>query len=32
MSLAFLASAGASYLNATAVFADSGVMHGSPGL
>ncbi|HEX4245064.1 MAG TPA: glucose 1-dehydrogenase [Acidimicrobiales bacterium] len=30
--VAFLAGAGASYLTATTIFADGGIMHGSPGL
>jgi glucose 1-dehydrogenase len=30
--VAFLAGAGASYITATTIFADGGVMHGSPGL
>jgi hypothetical protein len=30
--VAFLAGDGASYLNATTVFADAGLMHSSPGL
>jgi glucose 1-dehydrogenase len=30
--VAFLADGGASYLTATTVFADGGIMHSSPGL
>jgi glucose 1-dehydrogenase len=30
--VAFLASDGASYLNATTIFVDAGLMHSSPGL
>jgi glucose 1-dehydrogenase len=30
--VAFLAGDGASYLTATTIFADGGIMHGSPGL
>ena len=30
--VAFLAGDGASYITATTVFADGGIMHGSPGL